>query len=652
MTDILQSSVKVRSLDKKWKEFLFAFSGFGPNLLMVLMGAFFSDAINPSALLNSRLFASMHDVCLILPALFPILYAIAKAFDGIIDIPFAYITDTLSTKWGRRRPAIFVCAIPMIVSFAFCWWPVFGTSESAQLGNTIWIIAWALVFFSTYTMCLIAYYGSLSTVCEDEPQRLRVSGYKSFFDTISYCIVYALVPLLLNVFKLHIDQFVFISLPLMLTIFIPIFMIKEGEKYGYPENQGLHPEKITLKESFVLTFKNKIFVRWLVVNACTFFGMQMFLVSMNALIGGGMGLNEGQMAILNTCAFAPVPIMLYLFNKLKAKKGIRFTYQTCLLAFAIAILSFLIGSRLFFGDGNVTIKIIIGCVGGVMGSWAIGAFFMMPYIIPTQISAVEEKLTGKNHSAMYFGAQAFTTSVVGAISGNFVYESIKNIFFTTDGFRFVSNCTDYINDLGVRVTAIQDAATKLGLADTSQVFNLATTLVPIIVSIFCIAGFFLAFRMPKDFTHKEVVKEMKRLNPELNVENEEVEELKEEKSEIIFVQIGLSILSGFIFGFIWLGFLLKSLKELLGYSKRLLTYLLSCFVPFAQIYFVLKIHSELKKKAQEKGIRLKGNAVLFIILSILFPILPINVITLALLQSNVNSIYNSSEKTLTKTVEA
>ena len=350
MTEFLQTQQNVRSLDKKWKEFLFSFSGFGPNLLMVLMGAFFSDAINPSALLNSRLFASMHDVCLILPALFPILYAIAKAFDGIIDIPFAYITDTLSTKWGRRRPAILVCSIPMIISFALCWIPVFGTTPDAQLGNTIWIIANALIFFATYTMCLIAFYGSLSTVCDSESQRLRVSGYKSFFDTISYCIVYALVPLLLGVFNLHIDQFVFICLPLMLTIFIPLFMIKEGEKYGYPENNGLQPEKITLKESFSLTFKNKLFVNWLVVNSCTFFGMQMFLVSMNALIGGGMGLNEGQMAILNTCAFAPVPIMLYLFNKLKAKKGIRFTYQTCLLAFAVAITSFLIGSRLVFGE--------------------------------------------------------------------------------------------------------------------------------------------------------------------------------------------------------------------------------------------------------------------------------------------------------------
>ena len=86
----------VKSLNTKWKEFLFSFSGFGPNFLMVLMGAYFTDAINPSALGDNEFMRFASGACFILPALFPILYAIAKAFDGIIDIPFAHITDTQS----------------------------------------------------------------------------------------------------------------------------------------------------------------------------------------------------------------------------------------------------------------------------------------------------------------------------------------------------------------------------------------------------------------------------------------------------------------------------------------------------------------------------------------------------------------------------
>ncbi|MCQ2956432.1 MAG: hypothetical protein MJ233_00760 [Mycoplasmoidaceae bacterium] len=58
-----------------------------------------------------------------------------------------------------------------------------------------------------------------------------------------------------------------------------------------------------------------------------------------------MGLNGTNMTILNTFAFGPVPIMLYLFNRIKERKGIRFAFQASLLSFSIAILAFFFGSR-------------------------------------------------------------------------------------------------------------------------------------------------------------------------------------------------------------------------------------------------------------------------------------------------------------------
>lgn len=623
--------MKVRSLDKKWKEFLYACTGFGPNFLMVLMGAYFTDAINPVALGDGSFQAIMSGTCFILPAVFPILYAIAKAFDGIIDIPFAYITDTLSTKWGRRRPTIFVCMIPMIISFAMCWLPVFGADN--QLGNTIWIVAWALVFFSTYTMCLISFYGSLSTTCSDEPQRLRVSGYKSFFDTISYCLVYALVPLLLQVFKLNIDKFVFICLPIMLTITIPLFLIKEGEKYGYPENEGMIPEKISMIESLKLTFTNKLFMKWQLVNGCTYFGLQMFLVGMNAMIIGGMGLNSGQMAIVNTCAFAPVPVMLYLFNKLKARKGIRFTYQTCLATFAIAIFSFFLGSTFIMGD-NTTMKIIIGAVGGVFGSWAIGAFFMMPLLIPAQISGVEEKLTGKNHSAMYFAAQALISSIVASVSGSLVYENIKMLFISKDtsGIKWAEN--------------YEEAAEAFGVA-SDRVFNLGIILIPFIVSFFCILGIVIAAKWPKNFSHKEVARELKKQDPTLDISEIEAEPDEfevEEKGEIIFVQIGLWVLSGSLFGFLWSAFLYRSVKEFKNSFKNILAWALSAFIPFLGIFFMLNAHKAMSERAEALGVKILNAKVLYIITGILLPLLPLNFIALSVMQANANRIYRAMSK--------
>ncbi len=631
-----------KSLDKKWKEFLFAFSGFGPNLLMIMMGSYYSDALNPSSLeMGEQFQAIMPGVCYILPALFPILFAVGKVFDGLIDIPFAHITDTLSTKWGRRRPAIAVCFLPMLISYVLCWIPVGGAD--AKLFNTIWVAVFNIIFFAAYTMCLIAFYGSFSAVCTDEPQRLRVSGYKSFFDTITYCLVYALVPVILSGAQIQIDRLVFICLPFMFTMLIPLFLIKEGEKYGYPENEGLSEEKLSLKESLALTFKNRIFRRWLYVNCCTFFGLQMFLSAMNGLIIGGMGLNGMQMAILNTCAFGPVPVMLYLFNKAKARYGLRSTYQSCLLLFAVAILSFFVGSRFLLGNENITAKMLIGIVGGLCGSWSIGTFFMMPYLAPAQISGVEEKLTGKNHSAMYFAGNAVTTSIVGAISGNLVYEYLKNIFIAKGKGLVWAEATDTLSASEVAYQSFfGTAGSEEAVAE--KIFNFGNLVVPFIVIVTCLLGFFLAYKLPKNFNSRTLAEEFKKMDSSLDISSFEKDEPEEEKGEIIFVQVGLSILSGFLFAFIWAFLLMKSVKGYCKGFKLAPAYLLSNFIPFAQIVYLLKARKEIMETAKEKGISVSISKLPLILTSILFPFLFTNVIALALLQRAMNTVFAVEDK--------
>lgn len=623
---------KFINLDKKWKEIVYAFSGFGPNLLMVLMGAYFTDAVNPSALPEGSLQA-ISSVCLITPALFSVLWFVGKVFDGIIDIPFAAITDNLKTKWGRRRVPIAICFLPMVISFALCWIPI---SQTNQTLNTIWIFFHSLIFFATYTMNLIAFYGSLSTVCHNEKQRLRVSSFKSFFDTISYCVVYALVPLLLGTLGVHIDKLVFFSLPLMLTMIIPLFMIKEGDKFekkaiamGYDITPLADEEKVGLFESIKLTFTNKLFMKWCLVNCCSFFGLQMFLVAMNALITGGMGLNNIQMAILNTCAFAPVPLMLYLFNKLKAKKGLRFSYQTCLISFAVAILSFDLGSTFIVGD-NVMLKMIIGIVGGLLGSWAIGPFFMMGYLVPAQISSVEEKLTKKNHSAMYFAAQAVTTTVVGAIASSLVYENIKMLFISKSASGIIWAQPE--NGL----SALENAANAFGTGK-ELVFNFGTLLVPVIVAVFCFIGYLCTFLMPKNYTPKEVAKKLgleKEYENNKDLFDEEDDNENKVEDESLIVNIALWVLSGSIFGFIWRKGIINSVNKFKENKIKLFHWLISILVfPYSAVIYY-KASKSIKEKCDELNIKCRNNSILFAILSFM----GLEIIPLIALQHKLNLI--------------
>ena len=493
--------MKKVSLNKRWKEVIFAASGLGPNLLMVLMMAYFTDAVSPAAIESGIGFWSftglstasvVYDVKIILGvSVFSILWFIGRCFDGIIDVPLAALTDSIKSKRGKRFITILISFVPMVVSFILCWIPIFGSKAGLtvgqQVGNTIWIFFWSIIFFASYTLALITFYGSLSEVCTNQTQRARVSAYKSVFDTISYALVYAAIPAIFPAIGIPIYRVALYLSPLMLTILIPyLFRVNAEEE--------VKEESVPIGKSIALTVKSRPFMKWTVVNCISFFGLQMFLVAQNALISGIMHLGPGYAAILNTCAFAPVPLMLFLFNKLRKKTGIRFVYQTCLLAFGIAIFAFLLGSQYFWGD-QLMPKLLIGATGSIIGSWGIGAFFMMPYLIPTVIAAVEEEVTHKNHAAMYFAVQALATSIVGAVASGLVYENLKR--WTKDGF--VEN----------------DAYWKLG-----------ASIVPVIVAVLCIAGFFFCFLMPKNYSAKVIYADLK-----LTAEKGKANLLKKEKEE-------------------------------------------------------------------------------------------------------------------------
>ena len=506
----------------------------------------------------------------------------------------------------------------MVLSYALIWLPVFGTTGES-IGNTIWCVAWAVVFFATYTMNLIAFYGSLSTVCTSQTQRIRVSSYKSFFDTIGYCIVYAAIPGIMGALRINVQNVAFILLPLMVTMVIPLFMIKEGKKW---EPEGYVPEEekqVGFWESLKICIKSKPFMAWLAVNCCAFFGLQLFLSAQNTLISGVMGLGAGWAALLNTCAFAPVPIMLYLFQKLKKKKGTRFTYQTCLLSFAVCILGFDLGGAYLWPDSIVP-RLIIGAVAGVFGSWAIGAFFMMPYLVPTEIASEEQKLTGLNHSAMYFAVQALATSIVGAISGNLIYDFLK------------------------QWTSVDAVGTEL---------KLGVSLIPVIVSVFCIAGFFLCFMMPKDYSRKYIAKSINAEDKLDTLAEEELEDVLEKKvlieEENMIVNVAITILSGFLFCFGWIAFAFNKIKKLAGEAKSILPMWLLSIIPLVGAVAFIINEKKLVENAKKWGIELKNKSILYAILSLLW--LPGIFVILVIMQIELNRVAKVIREEAVKTIE-
>jgi GPH family glycoside/pentoside/hexuronide:cation symporter len=95
------------------------------------------------------------DVLLLAPAAVGTLIAAARAWDAISDPLAGYLSDGTRTRWGRRRPWMFVAAPALALAFAALWSPPARLSEQALW---LWIGAALLLFTTASTAWSIPHY--------------------------------------------------------------------------------------------------------------------------------------------------------------------------------------------------------------------------------------------------------------------------------------------------------------------------------------------------------------------------------------------------------------------------------------------------------------------------------------------------------------
>jgi len=108
------------------------------------------------------------------PVLVGLIAAIPRAFDAISDPMVGYISDHTRTRWGRRRPYIFVGAILAGLVFALMWQLPEGRSESFYF----WVFLGAsIVFFLTYTLYATPFVAFGYEMTADYHERTRLHAF-------------------------------------------------------------------------------------------------------------------------------------------------------------------------------------------------------------------------------------------------------------------------------------------------------------------------------------------------------------------------------------------------------------------------------------------------------------------------------------------
>jgi GPH family glycoside/pentoside/hexuronide:cation symporter len=144
------------------------------------------------AFVNNTLAAAIGGMIIVLnlglglsPALVGLVGALPRLTDALTDPLMGYISDNTRSRWGRRRPYIFVGAITAGIIYALLWQLPVGMSTTFYF--TFFLVG-SLIFYLAYTIYATPWVALGYELTPDYHERTRLMGVQNFIGNIAYMI--------------------------------------------------------------------------------------------------------------------------------------------------------------------------------------------------------------------------------------------------------------------------------------------------------------------------------------------------------------------------------------------------------------------------------------------------------------------------------
>jgi GPH family glycoside/pentoside/hexuronide:cation symporter len=326
---------------------------------------------------------------------------IGKLWDAVTDPPMGHFSDKTRTKWGRRRPFMFIGAILM---FLFMIVLFINPGIKNQTMLFIWVAIVYCLLNTAYTMVNIPYGALTPDLTGDYNERTSLNGYRMIFAVIGTFLGAGLVLPLVTAFQNPDTGWPVMGMVMgafmMVSALLTVLLVKEP-----PVKHVV--KKINLIQSYLGVFKVKPFLLMLFPWALHITGIniiQSVLLYYFTYIYGAKDLFIFALVSLLTGTMIFIPIWV----KISKRLGKKWSYNLGMGIFILAVMLFF-----FFGQQ-------LGAVFAFITMFIAGIGFATQYVMPwallPDVVEYDYAENGVRREGIFYGMMTFTSKVGQALA--------------------------------------------------------------------------------------------------------------------------------------------------------------------------------------------------------------------------------------------
>ena len=346
------------------------------------------------------------DIAKINPAIAATALMVSKlTWDAVNDPLFGWWSDRTKSRWGRRRPFMFLAAVPMGLAF----WLMFSLPQGLTGFIAFLAVLGTYLLFDTFhTMISMAYYAMTAEMTTDYEERTSITATRMIFSIVGYILGAAVTTIIVGLFGSLLgwtNNASWSGMGLAFGVLSMLVVLTTAFSVRRKPVVNTKPSEIPPISAVVKTLRNKPFIKFLIATGLASIAFTLITSLLPYYLIYQLDMSA-ELPIVMFAMLGTIAIFLFPTKLLSDRINKGPAYAIGLIVASLAIIgTFLLPHH------STPIIYIIAVVAGI----GFAGQYVFPGSMIPDVVEIDEIQTGERREGLYFGIWSFIGKLTGAL---------------------------------------------------------------------------------------------------------------------------------------------------------------------------------------------------------------------------------------------